>query len=532
MSTSPDAVPTPDRSSPPSNLLSPRAMFRLGLGLIVLAVAWFLKYSFDQGWIGDVAKVTMAAATGIGMIIAGMQIAPRRPGYGNSLQGAGAAILYLTAFATHQRYDLTDTTGAFSMLIGISAAVVGMALRQRSELLAIAGVAGALIAPVIIGGDMAVFPGDAGYYVAVLAVASGLYLRNRWWLLFSLATLGTAVLVGLEGVASWFGSDGGRAEIQIAIAGCWILGWGVAIAGAYRHPDQVITVRMIPIVSTVLIPVGALTATIATWRLEPHTIAWVVISFGLALAHLAAFFAMRGTRPELAAAQFVPITLAATFGWLGSFDGAWIVLAIAVQTSALITIGARHRIQLMAIVGHVMATITGLAWVALLPSAADATWGAEDTVTGLVIVVTAATAWAIKNTTQTESAMAPIYAGITLPGVLVWSLAVLGPLPQGVGLVTGAWAATGFGMLVWGRIQEQNLVRNLGVGVVLLAVAKLLVVDTATTGTPIRIILSASMGLALLAAGYWMAADEDEGESPEPVDKDARALDANEPVSG
>jgi hypothetical protein len=356
---------------------------------------------------------------------------------------------------------------------------------------------------------MDVFPGDAGYYVAVLAVASALYLRNRWMWLFTLATLGTASLVGLESVARWLGFEGRPAELQFAIAGCWVLGWGVALAGAFRHPSHMTAASTIPIVATILVPIGALVATIATWHLEPQTTAWMATSFGLAIAHLGAFFGLRQTRPDLASAQFVPITLATTFGVLGSFEGAWIVMAVAVQTAALLVIGARHRIQVMAIAGHVMAALTGLGWVALLPMAADATWGAEDTVTGLILLLTAGTAWAIKDTTKTESAMAPLYGGITLLGVLVWSLTVLGPLPQGAGLVTGAWAATGFGMLVWGRLQDQSLVRNLGIGVVLLAVAKLLVVDTAAAGTPIRIVLSASIGLALLAAGYWMAADEE-----------------------
>jgi hypothetical protein len=194
---------------------------------------------------------------------------------------------------------------------------------------------------------------------------------------------------------------------------------------------------------------------------------------------------------------------------MGSFDGAWIVLAVAVQAAALIVIGARHRIPVVAAIGHVMAGVTGLGWVTLVTMGADARWGAEDVVSGLVLLITLGVAWLIQDTTRMESSLAPVYAGLTLPGMLVWSLAILGPLPQGAGLVTAVWASTGFGMLIWGRLGEHHLVRNLGIGVVLLAVAKLLVVDTASAGAITRIVLSGSIGLALLLVGYWLATDED-----------------------
>jgi uncharacterized membrane protein len=62
-------------------------------------------------------------------------------------------------------------------------------------------------------------------------------------------------------------------------------------------------------------------------------------------------------------------------------------------------------------------------------------------------------------------------------------------------------------LLVWGRISASGLVRYGGIGFVLIAIAKLLVLDTATAGPVMRMALFAGIGTALLVVGYWLARD-------------------------
>lgn len=504
---------TPTRPQP-ADLLSARALFRLGLFLVLGAVAFFLRYSFQQGWIGPVARVGLATATGLGMIVAGLQISARRPAYGNVLQGGGAAVLYLTAFAAHQRYELTDATGAFLSLIAISAGVVAMSLRQGSQPLAVSGIAGALIAPVAIGGSIDVFPGDTGYLLSVLGVASALYLAKAWsWLFASTAAgVGAILTVDLGRVVLFDDTSVGRAELLFGVIALWVIGWGVAVAGAHRHRRTVETATVVPTLATVTLPLFAALGTIVALGIDREEAAWMVVTLGFAAVHTVAFLVLRHLPVTRAttAVQLVPAALLSVAAWVGGLEGAALLAAVAAQAAVMVIVGIRSNVAPLALTGHVIAGVVSAAWVIVTFAATDATFDTTDIWSGVVVIIAGLLAFLLEGEEEPHRTLAQVYAALSLPAVLAWAALSLGPLPSGSGLVTGVWAVIGVGLIVRGRLSESMLVRNLGIAVVLLSVAKLLLVDLVTTSPLIRIGLFAGIGLALLVVGYWLGADEPE----------------------
>jgi uncharacterized membrane protein len=505
---------TPTRPHP-SDLLSARAIFRLGLFLVLAAVAFFLRYSFEQGWIGPIARVGMAASAGMTMIVTGVQISTRRPAYGNVLQGGGAAVLYLTAFAAHQRYGMIDTTGAFLLLGAISAAVVGMALRQSSQPLAISGVAGALIAPVAVGGRIDVFPGDTGYLLAVLGVASWLFLARRWSWLFAAAVAGVGFVVSIDIVRVLFGSTTVSAlEVQTGITALWAIGWGVAIAGAIRNPGAVDSATVIPAAATTTLPLYSGLATLAVWDVAPGDRAWMAVTLGLAATHTIAFAVLRSTRaPSMTAAiQLVPASLLAVLAWAGGLEGASLLAAIAAQAAVMVVVGIRAKVAPLALTGHLLAGVVSTAWVIVVFSERDPVFGASDIWTGVVVAISGVLALLIAGEDEPHATLAQVYGALSLPAALGWAAVSLGPLPSGPGLVTGIWALIGIALIVKGQLDSAGLIRNLGIGVILLAVTKLLVIDLGSTSPLVRIGLFSGIGVALLAVGYWLGSSEEEDE--------------------
>ncbi len=510
---------TPVQSAPagsrPADLLSARAIFRLGLFLVLGAVAFFLRYSFEQGWIGPIARVGMAAAAGMTMIVVGLQISTRRPAYGNVLQGGGAAVLYLTAFAAHQRYGMIDTTGAFLLLGAISAAVVGMALRQASQPLAISGVAGALIAPVAVGGRIDVFPGDTGYLLAVLGVAAWLYLARRWSWLFASAAAGVGFVLSVDIVRVLFDSSMvSTVELQTGIAALWAVGWGVAIAGAIRHPHGVDTATIVPVAATTTLPLFTGLATLAIWGIAPGEGAWMAVSLGLAAIHTIAFVVLRSTRaPSMTGAiQLVPASLLSVLAWAGGLEGAALLAAIAAQAAVMVVVGIRAGVAPLAFTGHLLAGVVSAAWVIVVFSGADAAFDATDIWTGVVVVISSVMAFIISGAEEPHATLSQVYGALSLPAALGWAAVSLGPLPSGPGMVTGIWAVIGIMLIVKGQMDAAGLIRNLGIGVMLLAVTKLLLIDLGSTSPLVRIGLFSGIGVALLAVGYWLGSTEDDEE--------------------
>ncbi|MEX2278995.1 MAG: DUF2339 domain-containing protein [Acidimicrobiia bacterium] len=163
------------------NLLSGRTLFRAGLTLLLLATVFFLRYSIEQGWIGPVARVGLAAAAGSAMIGTGAAVARRRPAYGILLQGAGSAVLFVTGFAAHDHYGLTSETEGFIQLVAVATLTLVLAHRANSELLAGLGLGAAAAAPGIIAGQMAVPYTESVYLALIGAASTALFFRFGWW---------------------------------------------------------------------------------------------------------------------------------------------------------------------------------------------------------------------------------------------------------------------------------------------------------------------------------------------------------------
>ena len=65
------------------------------------------------------------------------------------MQGGGFAILYLIVYFMLARYAMIGDTAAFAVFAALGVACVVLAARQDGELLAVFGIAGAFLAPVL-----------------------------------------------------------------------------------------------------------------------------------------------------------------------------------------------------------------------------------------------------------------------------------------------------------------------------------------------------------------------------------------------
>src|SRR6202007_2695781 len=81
----------------------------LGIGVFVLLLAagFFLKYAFDEKWIGPATQVTLGFVFGAFLFITG-EICRRRKlrGLDIALAAVGLGILYLSVYAANQLYCL------------------------------------------------------------------------------------------------------------------------------------------------------------------------------------------------------------------------------------------------------------------------------------------------------------------------------------------------------------------------------------------------------------------------------------------
>ena len=123
----------------------------IGIVTMVFGVGYFLKYSFEQGWIGPAGRVSMAYAWGIVFLVAGNLF--RKKAYetfGLYLVGGGIATLYFSTFAAFQLYALIGQIPSFALMILITVLAATLAIVYDNKWLAVLGIVGGFLTPVML----------------------------------------------------------------------------------------------------------------------------------------------------------------------------------------------------------------------------------------------------------------------------------------------------------------------------------------------------------------------------------------------
>lgn len=104
---------------------------------------------------------------------------------------------------------------------------------------------------------------------------------------------------------------------------------------------------------------------------------------------------------------------------------------------------------------------------------------------------------------------------------LMWIAFQVQNFDYALGLISGIWALYAIGLLIAGMVFDRPLMRQLGIGTILLTIAKLILVDLENVSTGVRVILFSGFGGVLLAISYFSRKlwrkPEDETIENEPV---------------
>lgn len=211
-----------------------------GLALF-LGAAFFVKHSFDQGWISPTLRVAAGFLTGLGLLIGGVWL--RRTEYrvgSHTLCGAGVVILYMSSFAAHAYYQLIGQGTAFALMSLVTIAAFLLADRLVAAPVAVLGILGGFLTPPLLATSVDRPLGLFSYVglldLALLAIA----LRRRWPYLVALGVVGT-VLTQLGWAGRFFAVEkvGTALAIFVVFNGLFLA--GLAVARGLGQVDRWIT---------------------------------------------------------------------------------------------------------------------------------------------------------------------------------------------------------------------------------------------------------------------------------------------------
>jgi uncharacterized membrane protein len=156
-------------------LIGGNPFLRVGVVVLFFGVAFLLRYAAEHVRFPVALRFAAVAAAGIVLLAIGWRLRSRRPAYALVLQGAAVGILFLTTFAAYRLVPLLTPAVAFVLLAALAAFCALLAVVQDSRALAVAGVSGGFLAPLLAstgaGSHVALF----GYYLVldagILAIA-------------------------------------------------------------------------------------------------------------------------------------------------------------------------------------------------------------------------------------------------------------------------------------------------------------------------------------------------------------------------
>lgn len=169
---------------------------KIGIAVLVLGIAFFVKYAIDQNWIKEGGRVAIGIVCGIILIGIAHYLRNTYRSFSSVLAGGGIAVFYFTiAFAFHE-YNMFGQTKAFIIMVVITAFAVAISLLYNKLELAVIAVVGGFLVPFLVSNGSGNYVVLFSYLLILnIGILSISYFK-RWPLLHVLSFLFTLLIYG------------------------------------------------------------------------------------------------------------------------------------------------------------------------------------------------------------------------------------------------------------------------------------------------------------------------------------------------
>jgi uncharacterized membrane protein len=155
---------------------------KIGVIITFIGVSFLLKYAIDRELlvIPIEFRLLAVAIAGLALIAIGWRLREKMRVYALSLQGGGIGILFLTIFAAFRIWELLPGPLAFVLLVALTFFTGALAVLQDARSLAILGMTGGFLAPILTstgqGNHVALF----SYYLVLNGAILGISWFRAW----------------------------------------------------------------------------------------------------------------------------------------------------------------------------------------------------------------------------------------------------------------------------------------------------------------------------------------------------------------
>jgi uncharacterized membrane protein len=406
---------------------------RVGILALLIGMAWFLKFAFDNHWIGPLGRVLIGLVAGAGLIAWSERF--RSKGYAvfsYSLKAVGSGILYLSLWAAFSYFQLIPAGVAFAAMILVTAFNGYMAWVQDAELLALYAIVGGFSTPLLIstGGNHEV---TLFSYLLLLDLAVLILVALRPWsrLLFA-AFSGTVVFIAGWWFSFYSDSQSGRTAFFIA---CFFLIFAFAPRLVRVDLDDGKRVPGWDTLAVVLLPIAnAALGFIAFYSIFDSSGAdwagpWLAVAFAafyLLMLQLPARGVLRLNPGVLADLHLTAAVVFLTIAIPLKAHGRWLTIGWLVEGAALLWVSSHLRSALLRVLA-ILCLILGLGALLVVnpPVSVTPIFNHRFAAYCVAIAVFAFAAWLAKTQIEKEPEKAGAWPAIGAAALLVVNALIL-----------------------------------------------------------------------------------------------------------
>jgi uncharacterized membrane protein len=328
------------------NRLGSQVFSRVGILVVLIGAALFLKLAIDNQWISPAGRVIAGLIAGAGLVLWSERF--RRKGFNAfsyTLKAVGSGVLYLTLWAAFQLYQLLPSWAALVAMLLVTAWNAYMAWSQNAQMLAAYALVGGCATPLLLasGGNHESF---LFIYLLAIDVATIALVRLRPWSKLLLGVFPATVAYFIGWYAQYYSAEQFNLT-SIYVALFFLLFASVPLlrlksaAGDGAEPEvgrrrgSVLTDILLPLATAAF---GALAFYSVLQDSGLHSVLpWMVLVF-------AVLYLGWMRLPQSAAAAAIHLSLAIVFVTIAvplKASGHWITVAWLVEGAVLLWVAAR-----------------------------------------------------------------------------------------------------------------------------------------------------------------------------------------------
>ncbi|MFL6275895.1 MAG: DUF2339 domain-containing protein [Blastocatellia bacterium] len=178
-------------------------LLRIAVITVALGIAYFLKYAYDNEWIGKNGALWICITIGVAFLVGAERLRPRYHNYAYGLTGLGIMILYTCFYAAYGLLHLWEPVPAFVGMVLVTVTATLLAARYNALPIAVLGLIGGFLTPIVLStghdNEVGLFS-----YIAMLDLGVLVLAYSKQWRALNYLAFAATVMMFIAWYDAWY----------------------------------------------------------------------------------------------------------------------------------------------------------------------------------------------------------------------------------------------------------------------------------------------------------------------------------------